>query len=216
MTHSGMKIYDISLALSPNLPVWPGVPRVMITKTKSFDAGHEVNCSHLSCDVHSGTHLDAPSHFLHSGSTVDEIPLEVLIGPVQVGYLPEVDEISPAELEGLELPPGTRRLLLRTRNSTEWARGSTEFIPHFVALTPQAAEWVVTRGIQLVGVDYLSAQRFFDSEPATHRTLLRASVVIVEGLNLHEVPAGQYNLICLPIKLMGAEGAPARAVLIQD
>jgi arylformamidase len=114
------------------------------------------------------------------------------------------------------LPPGIQRLLLRTRNSLEWANGRTEFTPDFAALTPAAAKWMVERGIRLLAVDYLSVQRFSDRTPATHVTLLEAGVVIVEGVDLHQVPEGSYQLICLPLRLKAAEAAPARAVLIKE
>ncbi len=210
-----MKIFDISLSIAPNLPVWPGDPEVVFSQTMSLEAGDVANVSHISCCVHTGTHVDAPCHFINGGATVDQLPLDVLIGPAYVGNLPDVVEVSPADLEQMKIPHHMLRLLLRTRNSELWAHGTTEFIPDYVALTPQAAEWVVDRGIRLVGVDYLSVQRFRDPEPTTHRTLLAAGVIILEGLNLSNVPAGLYQLICLPLKLVGSDGAPARAVLLE-
>lgn len=210
-----MKIFDISLPLSASLPVWPGNPRVSVTKRKSFEAGDGVNDSHLSCNVHSGTHVDAPSHSLPQGSTVEDMPLEAMVGPAWVGRIPEAKEIGPADLERLKVPAGVQRLLLQTRNSRGWSEGQTEFTPDFAALTPAGARWIVERGIRLVAVDYLSVQRFSDPTPATHVTLLEAGVVIVEGVNLHEVPEGSYDLVCLPLRLMGAEGAPARAILMK-
>jgi len=211
-----MRIYDISLPLSASLPVWPGDPRVCVTRTKSFEAGDGVNCSHLSCNVHSGTHVDAPFHSLPHGSTVEEMPLELMIGPAYVGLVPDAKAILPSDLERLNLPHDIQRLLLRTCNSLEWAGGRTEFTPDFAALTPAAAKWMVERGIRLLAVDYLSVQRFSDRTPATHVTLLEAGVVIVEGVDLHQVPEGSYQLVCLPLRLKAAEGAPARAVLIKE
>ena len=211
-----MKIYDISLPLSSDLPVWPGDPRVSVTRTKSFEAGDGVNCSHLSCNVHSGTHVDAPLHSLPHGSAVEEMPLEWMIGPACVSYVPDAKLILPSDLERLNLPHGIQRLLLRTRNSREWADGRTEFTPDFVALAPEAAAWVVARGIRLLAVDYLSVQRFSDRSPATHVSLLEAGVVIVEGVDLHEVPEGRYQLVCLPLRIKAAEAAPVRAILIKE
>lgn len=210
-----MKIFDISLPLSATLPVWPGNPRVSLTRKKSFEAGDGVNDSHLSCNVHSGTHVDAPSHSLPHGSHVEDMPLEAMIGPAWVGRVPEAAQIGPVELERLKVPAGMQRLLLRTQNSLQWANGHTEFTRDFAALTPEGAKWIVDRGIRLIAVDYLSVQRFSDPTPTTHVTLLEAGVVIVEGVDLHEVPEGAYQLVCLPIRLMGAEGAPARAVLMK-
>jgi arylformamidase len=159
-----------------------------------------------------GTHVDAPFHFISGGDPVEAMPLDVLMGPAVVTYLPEVAAVTATDLEALDLPAGVQRLLLRTRNSKLWTTGVEEFQPDFVALTVDAAQWVVQRGIRLLGVDYLSVQRF-DDGPEVHQILLEARVVIVEGLNLAGVEPGEYELICLPLKLTGAEGAPARAVL---
>lgn len=209
-----MKIFDISLPLSAELPVWPGDPRISVTRKKNIESDG-VNSSHLSCNVHAGTHVDAPFHFLSTGSTVERMPLEALIGAAWVGRVPEAREIGAKVLDGLKVPKGVQRLLLRTRNSEQWTHAPTEFDPDFAALTPEGAQWVVDRGIRLIAVDYLSVQRFADKKPATHVTLLDAGVVIVEGVDLHEVPEGGYQLVCLPLRLVGAEGAPARAVLMK-
>ncbi|UCF42343.1 MAG: cyclase family protein, partial [Planctomycetota bacterium] len=158
------------------------------------------------------THVDAPRHFIESGSTVEQLPLKVMLGEAFVAYLPEATEITAGVLGGLNLPDGTERLLLRTRNSELWAEETTEFMKDYAALTDDGAQWVVERGIRLVGVDYLSVQCYGDG-PLTHQILLEAGVVILESLNLADVKAGWYELICLPLKLVDAEGAPARAVL---
>lgn len=203
---------DISLTLCPELPRWPGSPPTEVIRSRDMDHGDTVNDSVLRCGVHTGTHVDAPVHFLADGADVTQLPLEVLIGPAVVAMLPDVDAITAQDLQALNLPAGTQRLLLRTRNSAGWQRGDRAFNPDFVALTADAAQWVVAQGIRLIGVDYLSVQRFRDS-PETHTTLLGAEVVIVEGLNLAQVEPGTYEFICLPLKLAGADGAPARAVL---
>ena len=208
-----MEIYDISLPLSERLPVWPGDGRVEVREIRSILAGAGSSASHLSCNVHSGTHIDAPSHVIPNGQSVDETPLDVLIGPVTVCDLPDVNQISAADLAALQLPSDVQRLLIRTRNSAVWAEQASEFIETYVALTHDAARWIVERGIRLVGVDYLSVEIFGQPEPLTHRALLGAGVVIVEGLDLHQVDPGEYQLACLPLKLVGADGAPARAVL---
>ncbi len=211
-----MRIFDVSLPITSSLPVWPGDPRVVLWRTMSLESGDLANVSHMSCCVHAGTHIDAPCHFIEGGAAVDEIPLKILVGPAYLGSLPDVKEISPSDLEELRLPKDTERLLLRTRNSKLWAEGATEFTPDYVALTPESANWVVEKGIKLLGVDYLSVQRFHDAEPTTHRTLLGAGVVIVEGLNLFEVTPGLYQLVCLPLKLVGSDGAPARVLLLDE
>lgn len=174
--------------------------------------GHKENVSRLDCDVHTGTHVDAPRHVFRDGKSVEQLPLDTLMGPAFVAYLPNAASITARDLARLGLPPRVKRLLLRTSNSNLWARGSRGFCTKYVALTPAASQWVVDQGIQLVGIDYLSIQRFGGS-PMTHRVLLKAGVIILEGLNLAKVRPGMYELICLPLKLVDAEGAPARAVL---
>lgn len=209
-----MTIYDISIPISPGLPVWPGDPPVELERVCDMAQGDECNVSRLVCSVHTGTHVDAPRHFLPQGATVEALALDVLIGAAVVVEMPDCDAITPADLDSLHLPLGTTRLLFKTRNSQLWRQPEHPFEPNFVALTSDAAAWVVDRGIQLVGVDYLSVQRFYDSEPLTHCRLLEAGVVIVEGLNLAAVAPGEYHFICLPLKLVGSDGAPARAVLV--
>lgn len=177
-----------------------------------MERGDAVNDSTLVCGVHTGTHVDAPLHFLADGADVTHLSLDVLIGPAIVAALPAVEAITAHDLEALDLPVDTQRLLLRTRNSEGWQRGDRIFRTNFVALTTDAAHWIVARGIRLIGVDYLSVQRFRDN-PQTHIALLEAEIVIVEGLNLAQIEPGNYELICLPLKLAGAEGSPARAVL---
>ena len=174
--------------------------------------GDQVNDTTLHFSVHTGTHVDAPLHVLPDGKNIAQLPLDVLVGPAFVAWLPDVETITANALDELNLPVGIERLLLRTRNSEWWARGFHEFRADYVALTADAAQWVVDRCIRLIGVDYLSVQRFQDKLD-THRILLEANVVILEGLNLSEVTEGGYELICLPILLPGIEGAPARAVL---
>lgn len=209
-----MTIYDISIPISPGLPVWPDDPQVELDRVCDMAHGDECNVSRLVCSVHTGTHVDAPRHFLPQGATVDQLSLNVLIGPAVVVDMPDCDAITPADLNSLNLPPDTTRLLFKTRNSQLWQQPEHPFETDYVALTSDAAAWIVDRGIQLVGVDYLSVQRFHDSEPLTHCRLLEAGVVIVEGLNLANVTPGVYHFICLPLKLVGSDGAPARAVLV--
>jgi len=205
-------LIDISVPLRPEMPIWPGNMGFRLTRVLRLETGDSVNISQIECDVHTGTHIDAPRHFLQDGYTVEQLPLDVLIGPVTVAYLPRAVAIAADDLANLALPPDTIRLLLRTRNSELWARGVTEFKKDYVALTADAARWVANRGVRLIGVDYLSVQRYNDS-PLTHQILLGAGVIILEGLNLTNVKPGAYELICLPLKLVGTEGAPARAVL---
>lgn len=207
-------IYDITLPVSPRLPVWPGDPPLELERIESMDAGAHANVSRLACSVHLGTHVDAPHHFLNDGRTVETLPLEVLTGPCFVAHLPdEVDLVTASVLEAAALPDGVERLLLRTRNSYLWARGESRFQTDFVAVSEDGAAWLVQRGVRLIGVDYLSVAPFRQSEP-THRALLAAGVVVVEGLDLSAVAGGHYGLYCLPLKLVGSDGAPARVILV--
>jgi arylformamidase len=167
-------------------------------------------------NVHSGTHIDAPYHFLPDGKPFPSVPLDSLIGEVHVFHSPVPDCIDVRDLESLCIPSHAERVLFRTRNSSLWQEDRPQFHPDYVALTPAAADWVAARGIKLVGIDYLSIQRYSDPTPRTHLALLSAGVVILEGLNLHDVLPGAYLLVCLPLKTGTKDGAPARAVLIQE
>jgi arylformamidase len=210
-----MTIYDVSLTISPNLPTWPGDPGLELEKFASFDKGDHNNITRISSSVHLGTHVDAPYHFLKDGTTVEQLPLDVLTGPCYVVQLPDgIEAITAEVLERTEITSEMKRVLFGTRNSHLWARGESNFQTDFVAITEDGAEWLVERGVQLVGVDYLSVAPYGDSVP-THTILLEAGVVLVEGLNLSNVMRGFYDLYCLPLKIAGCDGAPARAILIQ-
>jgi arylformamidase len=208
-----MRIYDISLLISPNMPTWPGDPNVVLERVDKMEEGSHNNVSRLGLSVHTGTHVDAPYHFLAKGKTVETLSLNHLTGRVYVAYLPEVPQITAEVLERAEIPPRTRRILFKTRNSDIWARNEMSFQRDFTAISPDGAEYLVSRGLKLVGVDYLSVAPFGQSE-STHQILLGAGVIVVEGLDLSQVPPGRYTLYCLPLKLAGSDGAPARAILI--
>ena len=208
-----MPIFDISLTISPKLPVWPGDPAIQFHQLSNMDKGDTCNVTHLSMSVHAGTHVDAPHHFLNDNRTVDDLDLNILTGQAYLVELPDqVDDISYKILDGASIPAGVERLLIKTRNSEIWSRGAEEFYEDFVAINNDGAKWLVQRGIKLVGVDYLSVAPFGEGVP-THRTLLNAGVIALEGLNLSNVKAGFYDLYCLPLKLGGSDGAPARAIL---
>ena len=210
-----MTIYDISLTISPTLPTWPGDPTLVLEQIESMDKGAHANVTRISAAVHLGTHVDAPHHFLNDGRTVENLPLDVLTGPCYVTQLPDgVDAITAEVLERTEITSDMKRVLFGTSNSHWWKNGETKFQTDFVAITEDGAEWLVARGVQLVGVDYLSVAPYGDSVP-THTVLLKAGVVVVEGLNLSQVSRGFYDLYCLPLKIAGSDGAPARAILIQ-
>jgi arylformamidase len=208
-----MPIYDISLPVSESMVTWPGDPMVRISQRSHLDRGDVATVSRLDLGAHSGTHVDAPVHFIPGASGVDALDLDVLIGPALVVHALEHDALSAVALEGLAIPPGTERVLFRTRNSDRWARGERQFDESFVAVSEDGARWLVDRGIRLVGVDYLSISPFSDVVP-THRALLRAGVIPVEGLDLSQVIPGVYQLVCLPLKVLGGDGAPARVILM--
>lgn len=210
-----MRIYDISLTITPDLPVWPGDPAVVLKCMSSIAAGDDANVTSMQMGVHTGTHVDAPHHFLDEDPrTVEQMPLKTLTGRTYVLRLPDqVSVISAEILAQVEIPPRTRRLLFRTRNSSYWATDPHYFREDFVAIDASGAQYLVERGVKLIGVDYLSVAPYGDGKP-THEIMLKAGIVLVEGLDLSQVDQGRYTLYCLPIKLGGVEGAPARAILV--
>ena len=210
-----MAIYDISLSISESLVVWPGDPAIRITHPAHLERGNGLTLSRLDLGAHTGTHVDAPAHFVRGGDGVDRLDLGVLVGPALVVHAREAEALSAEVLEALDIPPGTERVLFHTRNSELWSRGEEEFYKGFVAIPQDGAHWLVERGVRLVGVDYLSIGPFADPAP-THHILLRAGVIAVEGLNLSGVAPGVYQLVCLPLKIAGADGAPARAILMDS
>jgi arylformamidase len=210
-----MKIYDITIPVHPDMPVWPGDSGVRIERVRKIEEGDNANVSHLSLGAHTGTHVDAPYHFVSEGNTLDQVSIERFIGEALVVEILGVNRITAADLEAIDLPPDTKMVLLKTRNSQIWAQGKLKFQEDFVALNPDAAQNLVDRGVSFVGIDYLSIAPFKESSP-THKVLLGAGVVILEGVDLSEVPAGRYTLYCLPLKLDKADGAPARAILVSD
>jgi len=208
-----MHTYDISLPISSDLPVWPGDPPFERNLIDSIARGGQTNTSFLAMSAHMGTHIDAPDHFLGNGRTIENLPLNILTGRVYVLHLPAADLITAAMLAQADIPPRTRRILFKTRNSELWKQKEKNFQTDFVALAPDAAEYLVEHGFKLVGIDYLSIAPYDNGRP-THQILLRAGIVIVEGLDLSAVSPGRYTLHCLPLKLVGSDGAPARAILV--
>ena len=205
-------LIDISVPLHSGIPVWPGSTGYLLTQSSCLETGDASMNSMLDMDVHVGTHVDAPCHFIPGAASSEALPLEALIGPAHVALVEDAEVVTPELLSGLGLEPDVERLLLKTRNSELWEKGEREFRSDFVALTADAARWLVDRGIVLIGIDYLSVQRFGDP-PLTHEILLRSGMVVLEGLNLAGAVPGRYELICLPLRLVGSDGAPARAVL---
>lgn len=208
-------IRDVSIGIHPKMLTWPSDPGVSIAPASRISDGKAANVSELHCGTHTGTHIDPPLHFIEGAPSVDRIPLDALVGPAVVADLTAVErDIGAAELDSLDLDPGVERLLFHTRNSEQWREESPEFTEDYVAVTADGARWLVDHGIRLVGIDYLSVEHRGSSGHPTHLTLLGAGVVIVEGLNLDGVPAGDYTLLCLPLKLVDGDGGPARALLL--
>jgi arylformamidase len=208
-----MKIYDVTFPISDKTPIYEGDPKVKIEIADSLEKGDAANVSHICLGVHTGTHVDAPNHFIDGKRKVHELELEKLIGNCRVVELPDdVTAIEPQHLENLET---VERVLFKTRNSAFWNEPEKGFRTDFTYITPNAARSLVEKNILLVGIDYLSVEKFGSEDFATHITLLEKEVVIIEGLDLREVPAGDYELICLPLKYIGGagDGAPARTVL---
>jgi arylformamidase len=210
------KILDITLTVTPDLPVWPGDPKVSLERFNKMEEGAVCNISRMALGVHTGTHMDAPFHFVHGAETMESLPLELLIGSALVVAVPEnCMAITDEVLKQAKIPVGCARVLFKTRNSHFWQEIPLRFHTDFTAISPDGAEWLVKNGIKFVGVDYLSVAAFNQGAP-THQVLLKAGVIILEGVNLAGITAGTYQLVCLPMKLGGSDGAPARAVLIQD
>jgi arylformamidase len=204
------RTYDVTVPLSPALPAFPGDPRFEMQAVQSLAAGDPYNAASLRMGTHAGTHVDAPRHFLPEGLSVDQLPLEMLIGKARLIEVPAFDAISRKDLAPFDLRDDLR-LLIKTRMSGQLLRG--EFDEDFVHLAEDAARYLVQAGIKLVGIDSLSIDRFGDAAFPAHHVLLGAGVVVVEGLDLSDVPEGQYDLACLPLRIFGADGAPARVVL---
>ena len=208
-----MKIYDVTFPISAETPIYEGDPPAEIKTMHSMETGAPANVSQICCGVHTSTHVDAPVHFVEGARRVDELELEKLIGDCRIVELSEdVMSIEPHHLENLET---TERVLFKTRNSAFWNEPEKGFRKDFTYISPEAARVLVEKNIKLVGIDYLSVERFGSKDFATHTILLEKEVVIIEGLDLREVPAGNYELICLPLKYIGGagDGAPARTVL---
>ena len=208
-----MKIYDVSVPISGETPVYAGDPNVDIQLKLSIAAGDNANVSQVCMGVHTGTHVDAPNHFIEGKKKVIDLDLETLIGRCRVVELgSDVMSVEPKHVDDLE---GVERVLFKTRNSEFWADLAQGFREDFTYISPAAARVLTQRGLKLVGIDYLSVEAFDAELPETHITLLEKEVIILEGLDLREVPAGDYELICLPIKIAGGagDGAPSRTVL---
>ncbi len=208
-----MKIYDVSFPISEKTPVFEGDPEVRIKTFSTFEAGDAANVSQICLSAHTATHVDAPNHFINGAKKVADLSLETLIGSCRVIELEKsVMAIAPEHVKNLE---NVERVLFKTRNSDFWNDFEKGFRKDFTYIQPETARVLVEIGVKLVGIDYLSVEKFDSERAETHIILLEKEVIILEGLDLREVPAGDYELICLPLKIAdgAGDGAPARTVL---
>ncbi|HEY6546945.1 MAG TPA: cyclase family protein [Vicinamibacteria bacterium] len=204
------RIFDVTVPLSAEVPVYPGDPPFSLEPTHEIGKGAPYNLGRLSLGTQTGTHVDAPYHFLADGATVDQLPLEILLGKARVIELMGRDRVDRSDLEQLNLRDDLR-VLFKTRMAGQMRH--PQFVEDHVYLTEDAATYLVQAGIKLVGIDYLSFEKPGSLEFPAHHALLSAGVVVVEGLDLSEVDAGEYDLVCLPLRILGADGAPARVLL---
>ena len=205
---------DITALLDPRTtPVYEGDAPMSFEFLRDMRTGDPLTLSAYSLGAHSGTHIDAPMHFIRDGASIDRVPLDALIGPALVIEI--ADSVQAIDAAELERHPwrGATRVLFRTRSSERGWMRSADFHRDFAYIAPEAAQLLADAGVQLVGIDYLSAEQFGAAAPRTHQILLGAGIPIVEGLSLEQIRAGEYDLIVLPIKVAGHEGAPARAVV---
>jgi arylformamidase len=213
--YSAVPIYDLSVPISSELPTYPGDPELKIHDWSSLANGDAANVSALCFGAHTGTHVDAPAHFIKGAKEVESLDLEALIGEAEVVQVPDDKLVIDEAFVRANCSPKTKRILFKTRNSAFWTEDKADFRTDFTYLDLGAAQWLVQRGVKLVGIDYLSIEKFHSQNHEVHRALLSHEVIILEGLNLAQVPAGKYELICLPLRLRShlGDGAPARAVL---
>jgi arylformamidase len=210
------RIIDVSVPVGPGMLTYPGDPVVSVERISDMSAGATSNLSLLSMSTHTGTHVDPPIHFVAGGATIDQVPLDTLIGPALVIDMRGGATIGPRELENAELPAYTERVLFLTDWSAHWGEISPSFPDVYTALSPDGARWLVERGVRLVGTDFISIESTGDPTFPVHRTLLGADVVIIEGLDLRDAPPGACTIWCLPLKIRDGDGGPARALLIVD
>jgi arylformamidase len=202
--------FDITVPIKNKMLNWPGDPEVEIYKRSSIEKGDEANVSGINFGLHTGTHMDAPIHFIENGDDITKVSPDVLIGKAKVISISNPDYIGKEELYGKNINKGDR-ILFKTRNSdSEWY--NEEFKEDFVYLNDEGAEYLASAGVILIGIDYLSIAKFNESE-TTHKILLNKGIAIIEGLYFNNVSAGEYELFALPLKIAGADGSPLRVML---
>ncbi len=202
---------DISVPIYTGMVHWPDNPPVQIERMLDIDHGDVCNVSTIAMGSHTGTHMDAPLHFLQTGKGIAEMPLDATLGPARVIEIRDTESIKPAELHPHAILRG-ERVLFKTQNSTRCWKTDT-FVEDFVYISQEAARYLAELGVRTVGVDYLSVGGYTKDGVETHRALLEAGIWIIEGLDLSQVQPGTYELICLPLKVARADGAPARAII---
>jgi arylformamidase len=210
------RIIDVTVPVRLGMFSFPGDPIVAIERTSDMGNGDGSNLSVLSMSTHTGTHVDPPIHFVEGGATIDAVALDTLVGPANVVDMRGEGSIGASELDALDLPHGVERLLFLTDWSARWAERSPAFPDTVTGVSVEGAAWLVSRGIRLVGTDFISIETADDPTFPVHRSLLGAGIAIVEGLDLRHVSAGRYTLWCLPLKIHEGDGGPARVVLVAD
>ena len=209
-----VQIIDISVPVYTGMVFYPGDSGAVVEPVRRISQGDPANLSELRLGSHTGTHVDAPHHFENNGTTVDRIPLDLLIGPARVVDLTSAESLISREDLVQSGASGTERLLLKTTNSRLWAQ--PEFFRDYVSLADGATDFLLKEGVRLVGIDYISIERYKAESFHVHHALLGSGMVILEGIDLTEVEPGEYELACLPLKILDGDGAPARAVLMRD
>jgi arylformamidase len=208
-----MKLIDVTVPLDSNLTAYPGNTPFTIEAIKRIAKGDTSNLSTFHLSAHAGTHVDAPRHFIDGAPGADALPLELLVGRARVVEVTSRKGIGPEELAQTNLSEDIR-LLIKTHNSRLW--GSPTFHADYVGITEAGARYLVERGVKVVGVDYLSVEQFKQPGAPAHHVLLGGGTIVIEGLNLRDVEPGTYELFCLPLRVVDADGAPARVVLRQS
>jgi arylformamidase len=203
---------DVTLDIKSGMLHWPGDPPVILERVHDMRQGDEVNLSRITMGVHSGTHVDAPVHFIKEGTGIDVIPIETLVGPARVLEMTARAGIAAKDLAGQGVAKG-ERILLKTGNSAERLLHMDAFTEEFVHLSESGAKYLVSAGVKVVGIDYLSIGGYKIDGRTVHRMLLAAGIAVIEGLDLSNVAPGHYDMVCLPMKISGSDGAPARVIL---
>ncbi len=202
---------DVTVMVREGMACWPGDTPYRRTLAEAIARGDIANLSEIACSAHTGTHMDAPRHFIDGGATIDAMPIDATVGRARVIEIKDPEMIRRSEVEPHQIEK-SERILFKTLNSTRLWK-TNQFQENYIYIPPETAHYLAAVGVRCVGVDYLSVGGFHSGNPETHRTLLGAGIWVIEGLNLENVPPGEYHMVCLPLKLEGSDGALARAIL---